>query len=174
MKRISSIFILFVLSIAFVACGDNDDEPKRDWPATITDSHLYTIEVLVSAGAEINIPLEVSLEDFSKLNNLKDKVSTAEANADSFIKITGVTAGNHNFESLTLKVEGTNIQRVFKNVTEDDTFQSVKTDLTFLDKVAERVGKHKTAVIRLQGTSEKEINKTVKVQINLNAVFKMK
>lgn len=174
MKHIFSIFILLALSGTFVSCDKNDHEIKRTWPATVTDSNSYTFEVLVGAGAEINMPLEVKLEDFSKLNKLRDKVSTAEANADSFIKIMGITTGKHNFERLTLKVEGTDIQRVFSNITRDSTFKSVKTDLTFLDKLAERLGQNKKAIIRLQGTSKKEINKTVKVQVSLNVLFKMK
>ncbi|PVX50697.1 hypothetical protein C7377_1010 [Balneicella halophila] len=174
MKRVFSILMLAVLCLGFTACSDDDDDKKVTWPEEISDTHSYTKKLLVAEGAGFDIPLEIKLEDFSNVKDFQDKIRTAEAKAESFIKITGVTEGEHNFETLTLRVKGTNIQLVLTNVDKDMTYNGVKTDLPFLDKVVERLAKQKEITLQIKGTSDKKINEDVVLQLNLSALFKMR
>ncbi len=174
MKRFFSILALVAFTFALVSCGDDDNNEVRTWPETITDSKNYTFEILTSANADFSIPVTMKLEDFAQLGEWTGKVRNAEAKANSFIKIAGVSAGGYTFETLTLQVEGTNIKRVFKNVKEDGTFNTVDTDLDFLNSLAKRLGDRSEIVVKLSGKTDKEVNKNVKVSINLNVLFHMK
>ncbi len=173
MKRFFSILTLVAITFAFISCGGDDGPtPPPDMPKTINDTKSYTFEILTNGAIEIS--KEIELTDFVKLKKeYLDFVNNAEMRAtDSYIKITGVTKGKYTIKNLVLKVKGTDIQREFGTVTEDETYSTLK-DLNFIDRVEKRLVSERKITLLLKGVPDKEINKNVKVDLNLAAKFSL-
>lgn len=172
MKKIVSFLAIVLLAVSFTSCGDDDKPQKPTWPETIDETKAYTLDILALKGSQFTVPLSVELKDFPKIIKLEDKIKNAKARTPSFIKITGITKGQHKLSNLVLKVEGTNIQKVIGDVKADKIYDEVE-DLMFLQRLAQRLVQTKKANLIIQATSEKEINKTVKIEVNLAVRFEM-
>lgn len=170
MKRIFSILMLSALCLAFVACSDDDDTPNK-LTEPIQDTKTYTFDIVVGENANFDTDKMIKLEDFVKLHTAKKDANFAEALSTSYIKITGITEGGHELKDLVLIVKGTDLKRQFGVVTKDETFNSVSTDLKFLDDLVKRLVNRKELTLNLQGHSTKEILKTVKFEIKLDVKF---
>lgn len=172
MKKILSFLAIVLLAAGITSCGDDDKPQKPTWPETIDGTKAYTLDVLASKGAQFTVPLNIELKDFPGVAKLENKIKNAKARTSSFIKISGIAKDEHKLSNLVLKVEGTNIQKVIGEVKGDRTYDEVE-DLLFLQRLAQRLVQAKKVNLIVQATSEKEINKTVKIEVNLALRFEM-
>ncbi len=171
MKRFFSILALVAFTFALISCG-GDDGPNRPEgvPQSVNDAQSYTFEILANSNSTFGLEQEIKLEDFVKLKDYIKYVRKADMKSDSHIKITGVDKGGYTLTDVVLKVKGTDIQRKIKEVNKDDTYNSLD-DLEFIDRVEKRMVSKKKIILLLQGKTDKEINKDVKVEIKLSAKF---
>ncbi len=170
MKRFFSILALVAFTFALISCGSDDPKRPDDVPQSVNDAQNYTFEILANSNSTFGLEKEIRLEDFVKLKEYIKYVSKADMKSDSYIKFAGVNKGGYTLTDVVLKVKGTDIQRKIKEVNKDDTYNSLD-DLKFIDRVEKRLVSKKKIILLLQGKTDKEINKDVKVEIKLSAKF---
>ncbi len=173
MKRFFSILAVVAFTFALTSCG-SDDAPERpkNIPQTVTDTKSYTFEILTNGI--FSVEKEIKLEEFAKLKKeYIEYVKNAEVKPDSYVQISGVTAGKYTITNLELRVKGTDIYKSFGEVVKDETFNSLN-DLQFIDRVEKELVSEKKLTLVLKGKPNKEINKNVKVEVKLSAEFDLR
>lgn len=171
MKKLSFILLILSVALVFNACSKTDS----NMPQTVVADKAYELTFLVGAGQSTNVPLTMSLTDYSALGAYTKNVYKADIiPAEVKLTITGITAGGHELEGVKFNLEGTDAVLDLGKLTADKTI-TIANDINFLQSVANRMVAKKSAEIKFTTTkSLKDINRDVPILIKMSLQFHLK
>lgn len=171
MKKIFSL--IMVLSMVIVVASCSKDDPNM--PKEVNGSKAYEITFMIGAGQPTSNKVEMKLSDFTGLGTYTKNVYQANIIPQTTeLTITGITAGGHELKDVKLALDGTKTVLQLGNLTADKT-TTIKTDLDFLQSVANRMQANKSVSLTFSfSQTAKDINRTVPVKINMSIQFLLK
>lgn len=171
MKKLLSTFALLSIFILMGACSDNRPD---DLPVSVDATASESFRIIIAAGNSADGKITFTLNDFSAISDYIKWVESGEAQASSFIQLSGITSAQEvELKDVTLSLERDSKKSLsLGTMTENDKLEASNvTRLRFMQDIMDDLLRRGTSTVILRYSSTHDITTPLKLDVTINSRF---
>lgn len=171
MKKLLSTFVVLSIFILMGACSDNRPD---DLPVSLDATASKSFRLIVAAGNSSEGKITFTLDDFSAIKDYIKWVERGEAQASSFIQLTGVTSAQEvELKDVTLSLERDSKKSLsLGTFTENDKLEASNvTRLRFMQDIMDDLLRRGSSTVMLKYTSIHDVTTPLTLVVTINSRF---
>lgn len=170
MKKLLSTLSILSILLVLNSCSDNRPD---DLPVSRTATASKSFRLIAAAGNSAEGEVTFTLDDFAAIKEYAKWVKKGEAQASSFIQISGINASQEvELKNVTLTLERGNKNISLDPITDNDKLEATNvTRLRFMQDILDDILRRGNSTVILKYESTYDVTNPIELTISLNSLF---